>query len=493
MEKKNYIVGIDIGSSNIVMIVGSKNEVGEMVVEAIAERASKGVNAGKIENINLVSECVKEVKSELEERLKIRISEAYAGFSSPLVRCAPLSDHVYIREPQNGISQTDVDALFLRMKEVVAPENEVILERVPQKYVVGGVDVADPVGTFGSNLAATFNFILCEKTPLERLKMVFRHSGMALAGLFVNPMITAEALLSEDEKSEGVAVVDIGGGSTDVTVYHGNIIRHVATIPMGANSINHDIHTHGVPDRDVERLKRKYASAIAEVVPEQKFIQIPSMGHRSKAGVLLRNLAAIVEARLTDIAEFVKDEIKDSGYARRLPFGVVLTGGSAAIENIDELFRRVLGCDVRVASASYGLDEDSRNGIETPEYTAAVALLLKGAEHGPCMVSTLYAPSMGATAPTQPISRPTPQPTPQPQPQPQPTSQYEAPKASPTNETQSEENKPEENGAQDSDTTTSKKRGNLFGGLMDLFDKGIKKATEKINDGFSSSEDDEPL
>ena len=209
MEKKNYIVGIDIGSSNIVMIVGSKNAAGEMVIEALVERASKGVNAGMIENINQVSECVKAAKAEAEERLGIRISEAYAGISGAFISCASLSDHVYVREPQSGISQSDVDALFLRMKEVVAPDNEIIMERIPQNYVVDGVkEISDPVGAFGRRLAATFNFILCEKTPLDRLNMVFRHSGMELAGVYANPMIMSEALLSEDEKMDGAVVVD---------------------------------------------------------------------------------------------------------------------------------------------------------------------------------------------------------------------------------------------------------------------------------------------
>lgn len=388
MEKKNYIVGIDFGSTNIVMIVGSKNEAGEMVVEALVEKPSKGINAGMIENINQVSECIKAAKAEAEEKMGIRISEAYAGVSGAFIRCAPLSDHVYVRDPQNGISQFDVDALFLRMKEVIAPENEVILERIPQNYVVDGAkEVADPVGAFGRRLAATFNFILCEKTPLDRLRMVFRHSGLELAGIYANPMIMSDALLNEDEKAEGVAVVDIGSSTTDVAVYHGNVIRHIASIPMGANSINKDIGMHGVPERSIESLKKKYGSAVAEFVSEQKLIQIPSMGHRSK-GVLRRNLAAIIEARLTDIAEFVKAEIKDSGYAGRMTFGIVLTGGSAALDHIDELFHRVTGYEVRVATATSGLDECSRSAIEYPEHTAAVALLLKGAEKGACAVVT---------------------------------------------------------------------------------------------------------
>ena len=497
MEKKNYIVGIDIGSSNVVMVVGSKNESGKMVIDALVSKPSKGVNAGMVENINQVSECVKSVKAEIEEELGIRISEAYAGISGAFVRCAPLSDHVYVREPQNGISQFDVDALFLRMREVIAPDNEVIMERIPQNYMVdGGLQIKDPVGSFGRRLSSTFNFILCEKTPLERVKMVFRLSGLQLAGTYANSMIVSEAVLSEDEKTEGVAVVDIGGSTTDVVVYHDNIIRHVATIPMGANSINRDIHLHGVPERSVESLKKKYGSAVAEFVSEQKLIQIPSMGHRTK-GVLRRNLAAIIEARLTDIAEFVKAEIKDSGFAGRLSFGVVLTGGSASIEHIDELFHRVTGYEVRIATAECGLDEQSRSQIESPAHTAAVALLLKGAEQGACSVAakpmsaTLPKPSTTVTPSTMPgMSTATPMPTPSsvvtptatPRQEPSAFSSVQG-NAEPQSESQQEPQEGAEQGA------NTKSAGSKWGWIKGV----ITGITEGINTTFDKAGDDEEI
>ena len=483
MEKKNYIVGIDVGSSNVVMVVGSRNESGKMVIDALVSKPSQGVNAGMIENINQVSECIKEAKSEVEEELGIRISEAYAGISGAFVRCTPLSDHVYVRDPQNGISQFDVDALFLRMKEVIAPDNEVIMERIPQNYTVdGGLQVKDPVGSFGRRLSSTFNFILCEKTPLERVKMVFRLSGLQLAGTYANSMIVSEAVLSDDEKMDGVAVVDIGGSTTDVVVYHDNIIRHVATIPMGASSINRDIHLHGVPERSVESLKKKYGSAIAEFVSEQKLIQIPSMGSRSKGGVLRRNLAAIIEARLTDIAEFVKAEIKDSGYAGRLAFGVVMTGGSASIEHIDELFRRVTGYDVRIATAECGLDDVSRAQIESPAHTAAVALLLKGAEQGVCSVAakpvginfpkppTLPTPPTPPTTPTPPVSGGTPQ-TP------------------PTTPIEQTGNTWQEDESQDNEEKAGKGKRTLGGWFKGV----LTGVTEGINKTFDNAGDDEEI
>lgn len=387
MEKKNYIVGIDVGTSNIVIVVGSKEEAGDVKVEAIVSKPARGVNAGVIDNYNEAGNVIREAKQEIEEELGIRITEAYAGLSGAFVRCDRYTDHVFVKEPREGVTQRDVENLAERMRNVIAPETETIIERIPQNYMVdGGQEIKSPVGTFGRQLSSTFNFILCDKTPLSRLEMTFRLLGIKLLGIFANALIMPDAVLSSDEKEDGVAVVDLGGGTTDVAVVQGNVVRYIASIPMGANVINRDIAAHGVPERSVEKLKKSYGSAIAEFVSEQKLIQIPSMGHRTK-GVMRRNLAAIIEARLTDIAEYVKAEIKDSGYAGRIPFGIVLTGGSASMEYIDELFRRVTGYDVRVATAQTGIDSESQEKIATPAHTAAVALLLAGAKKGACAVS----------------------------------------------------------------------------------------------------------
>lgn len=383
MEKTNYIVGIDIGSSNIVMAVGLKSADGKVVLKAIAQTPSQGVNAGSIENINQLSECINTVKEEIEKKLNIRITEAYAGISGSYIRCAPLQDHVHVRDYHSGVAQSDVDDLYARMKGVSAPDNEVILEYIPQNFCVDNREVKDPVGSFGRRLSSTFNFILCNETPLKRLSMTFKRSGLQLTNTFPNSRIMGNPLLTDDERMEGVAIVDIGGFTTDVAVYHGNTLRHIATIPIGGNSINRDIHLHGVPERSVERLKRDYGSAIAEYIPEQKLIHVPSMSHRSNGGVWRRNLASIIEARLTDIAEYVKLEIKDSGYSSKLSYGIVLTGGSSVIKHIDELFQRVTGHNVRVASVDLGEIAESLTDRNDPACTAVVALLMKAAEQRP--------------------------------------------------------------------------------------------------------------
>ena len=401
MERKNYTVAVDLGSSNVVGAVGEKAAEGQMEVASIVSKPVEGVNAGKIENIELVSRAIREAMSEAEEQLGIRITEAYAGISGDFVRCARHTDHVFVYDPQNGVNQKDVDALFDRMRNVQAPDDETIMERVPQNYVVDdNQEVKNPVGSFGKKLSSTFNFILCLRTPMQRLDMALKRLGIKMLGVTSNAIATAEAVLLPDEKEEGVAVVDIGGGVTDVAVYYRNVVRYIATIPMGAMAINRDIRTMSVPEKHVESLKQKYGSAVADLAPEDKLIRVNGRTAREAKDILLRNLATVIEARATDIAEFVLQEIRDSGYAGKLAYGIVLTGGSAKLKDVDELFRRVTGMDVRIASAETGVAEESREKVVDPAYATAVGILLKGAEQGACAV--IERPASPASRPAEP-------------------------------------------------------------------------------------------
>ncbi len=418
MERKSYTVAVDLGTSNVVVTVGSRNAEGALDEECVVSKPVEGVRAGKIENIELVSNAIREAVSEVEARLGLRISEAYAGLSGDFVRCARHTDHVFVLDPQNGVCQRDVEALFDRMRNVQAPDDETIMERVPQNYVVDdNQEVKNPVGSFGRKLSSTFNFILCLKTPMQRLDMALKRLGIRMAGVFSNALVTPEAVLTPEEKEEGVAVVDVGGGVTDVTVYYHNVVRYIACIPMGATAINRDIRTMGVPERLVESLKLRYGSAVAELAPEDKLVRVNGRTARDAKDILLRNLATVIEARATDIAEFVAQEIKDSGYADRLACGIVLTGGSARLKDLDELFRRVTRMDVRVALPEAGITAESKEHVADPAFSTAVGILLKGSQTGACAVVEM--PASHRTAP-------------QPQPQPAASSEAAAPRTEPS-------------------------------------------------------------
>ncbi len=493
MEKKNYTVAVDLGCSSVVVAVGEKTPEGLLDVACIVTKPVEGVNAGRIENIELVSRAIREAVSEAEQQLGIRITEAYAGISGDFVRCARHTDHVFVYDPQNGVNQKDVDALFDRMRNVQAPDDETIMERVPQNYLVDdSQEVRNPVGSFGKKLSSTFNFILCLKTPMQRLDMALKRLGIKMLDVMSDALATPEAVVLPDEKEEGVAVVSVGAGVTDVTVYYRNVVRYIASIPMGASAINRDIRTMSVPEKHVESLKQKYGSAVAELAPEDKLIRVNGRTAREAKDILLRNLATVIEARATDIAEFVMQEIKDSGYAGKLAYGIVLTGGSAKLKDLDELFRRVTGMDVRVAVPETGITEESKEKVADAAFSTAVGILIKGAELGGCTVIerpvTPAAAAPGAT-PRQPFTPPQPQPAVGgfKAPQPRAAQPYTPPVAAvpdPGSPSEPETADRPTDGFDDEPPMIEPKRNRNWGAIF-------QKTFDKINKSFSAAEDEE--
>lgn len=438
MERKSYITAVDLGSSNVVVAVATREEGGALALKALVSKPVQGVRAGQIDNIEQVGQAVVAAFAEAGAEAGIRITEAYAGISGEFVRCARHTDYVFVANPQNGVSEQDVKSLFDRMRNLQAPEKEVIMEHIPQNYLVDdNQEVLNPIGSFGRKLSSTFNFVLCSTTPMERIEMALKRAGVELAGVLPNTLAVSEAVLTPDEKEEGVAVVDIGGGVTDVTVYYRNVVRYVASIPIGATSINHDIRTMGVPERYIESLKQKYGSAVAERVSEEKLIRVTGRTARESRDILLKNLATVIESRAMDIVDFVKEELKISGYADRLAYGLVLTGGSANLKELDELFRIGTKLDVRVAAPEVGLAEASLEMAADPTYATVVGLLLKGAERS--KGGTAYVPDArplqrpaatpATSAPQPQPAMPAAQPAPATQPQPQPAQPAATPSA----------------------------------------------------------------
>ena len=221
-------------------------------------------------------------------------------------------------------------------------------------------------------------------------------AGARRVYLIEEPVAAAIGAGIDISKPDGHMVVDIGGGVTDVAVYYRNVPRYIATIPMGAGAINNDIRTLGILERHVDSLKRKFGSAVAELAPENKMVSVKGRTAKETKDILLHNLAVVIESRARDIAEYVAQEIRDSGFGDKLAYGIVLTGGSAQLQHIDELFRRVTGMEVRIGTAEEAVDETSREKVASPAYSTAVGLLLRGAAHGDCAVTDI--PRQGGAA-----------------------------------------------------------------------------------------------
>ena len=399
MEKKSYIVAVDVGSSEVVVAVGSMAEGGVINIECVVAEPTEGVTAGLVDNNQIVASALIRAREAAEQQVGVAITDAYVSISGKFVRCARYTDHVFVEDAENCIAQRDVNALRERMENVKAADGEVIMDFFPINYKSDmGVEMKNPVGSYSKQLSSTYNFILCERSAKDRFRRVFLDAGIKIRGMFASAAVVAESVVNSDEKQEGVAVVDIGSGVTDVAIYYGGVLNYIATIPIGGLAVNNDIrHFNGyIPAKTVENLKKRYGSAVVSLTPDE-LIQVRK-GSRAIKPIPRLNLAAVIEARMTDIAEYVWNEIREAGFAKKLSAGIVLTGGVADLKNVADLFNRVTGQETRVACAEIGVATESLEKVSSPNFTLAVSMLLRGAKIGACPVSVLHTPA-------QPVER----------------------------------------------------------------------------------------
>ena len=405
-EKRIYTVAVDLGTTNVVVIVGAKNADGTLCFRKVVTRPVKGMQAGQISNIVDVGNSIRAVLTEVEAELGTRISQVYTGISGGFIRCENYTDHVFAQDSQSGINQQDVDALYARMNGVQAPENEIIIERIPQNFKIDGrtADGHNLVGAFGRQLSATFQFVLCERTPWERLQMVFDRLGIEVLGTYPTMLTIVESIATPEEREEGVAVVNLGGDKTDLTVIHGNTLRYIASIPIGGAAINDDIHSLSIPRQYVESMKIKYGSAIAEKT-ERKQLPIPGRRPNNASSILDYNLATAIEARMLDIIDCVKEELRDSEYGKRLGYGIILAGGGSRLANVADLFRREMNMDVRLAATDQ-INREKNEPESKPAYATALGIFMRGVADGRSMIVESVRPKPETPAESEPEEQP---------------------------------------------------------------------------------------
>ncbi|MDY3979817.1 MAG: cell division protein FtsA [Tidjanibacter sp.] len=379
METNNFITVVDLGCNNLVAAVGTLNPSGKIDVLDAVLKPMVGIVRGEVNNIEQVTLTLKEAVTELEQRNGIKIGEASVSISGDQIVSADNSGFVYVGE-DGEIKEEDVRKLTENMDNIQAPEGRTILTRIPQSYRVDSEEVCDsPVGMFGRRLEATFTYVLGSNKIIERQKKAFDRVGIARKEIFPAALAAAEAVTSDDERETGVAVVDLGAGTSDLCIFHNRIARYAVSIPIGANAINKDIRDTAIPERFIEDLKIQYGYATASAIPAEKLnfiVRIPGRTQREKnKDISYRDLSTIIEARLLDVVDYVINEIKESGYHNRLGAGIVLTGGGSLMPGIDVLFKERTGYDVRLASTE-NLTEEGCQKMSDPRMSCAAGLLM---------------------------------------------------------------------------------------------------------------------
>lgn len=387
MDNNEYVAAVDLGTTKVAMAVGRKAEKNKIEIVALKEVASNGVMKGDLKNIEQASQVLREVKAKLEQELGIVVREAYVGVSGQHIQCNRTQGYVTVQNVTDAgvteVRKSDVERLIDDQRNASLPAGKTIISILPQSYTLDGEDdISEPVGMEGRKLEAKFNVIIGEETAIERIRRCFQRVGLKLAGIVLQPLASAEAVLSDDEKELGVAVVDLGGGTTDICVYYDKVIRHLAVIPIGGNIINKDIRAYGILERYVEKLKTSFGEAVAERTPGDKYINIPSVNGQAPKEIAVRTLAGIIEARMYDIIDYVKIEIERCGFKGRLGAGIVLTGGGANLRNLDLLFKMHTGMDVRIAQPVTYVASESAELVSAPKYSTLTGIILDEVRKG---------------------------------------------------------------------------------------------------------------
>lgn len=384
--ENQYVAAVDLGTTKVVIAVGRRAEKNKVEIVALKEYISKGVNRGDLRNVEQASASLREVKDRIESEMSISIHEVFIGISGQHIKCNRASGYVFVHNSDADVSEVtsqDVKRLSDEMRNSSVQVGQTIITVLPQNYTVDDeADVTDPIGMEGKRLEAKFNIIVGEDAAIERIHRCFLRAGLKVEGVTLQPLASSDAVLSEDEKELGVAVVDIGGGTTDLCIYHDKVIRHIAVLPIGGNVINNDIKSYGILERHVEKLKTTFGEAIAEKAPDQKYINIPSVSGQAPKEIAVRALAGIIEARMYDIIDFVAEQIDKVGYKGKLGAGVVLTGGGSLLKNLDVLLKQQLGCEVRVAVPTQHLTAESLEIVASPKYSTIAGILIDAIRKG---------------------------------------------------------------------------------------------------------------
>ncbi len=382
-KKEEFVAAIDIGTTKIVSIVGSKNDHGKLEVLAISKAPSKGVKRGVVQNIEETVNAIKSTIEEVQGTSGVVFSEVFVGIAGQHIKSIRNRGYINREFDEEEITKGDIQRLLEDMHRIPIDVGEEIIHVLPQNFIVDHeTGVKNPVGMSGRRLEGNFHIVIGRVASARNIEKCVKRVGLEINELILEPLASSEAVLTSDEKEAGVALVDIGGGTTDVAVYYDNVIRHTAVIPFGGNVITNDIKEGcAILSRQAESLKMQYGSALGDIAPEDRVVTIPGISGREPKEISFKNLAYIIQSRMEEIIDAVTFEIQNSGYFDKLAAGIVLTGGGALLKHLPQLVKFRTGMDVRIGFPNLHLAGDVGDDINQPMFSTSIGLVLKGFEY----------------------------------------------------------------------------------------------------------------
>ena len=383
MKNSNISVGLDIGTTKIVAMVGDKNEFGKVEILGVGKSKSLGVHRGVVNNITQTIQSIQQAVEEAKLVSGQEINEVVVGIAGQHIRSLQHSDYITRENSEQVINENDIEKLINQVHKLVMLPGEEIIHVLPQEFKVDGqAEIKEPIGMYGGRLEANFHVVVGQVSSIRNIGRCIKSAGLDLDGITLEPLASANAVLSNEEKEAGVALIDIGGGTTDLAIFKDGIIRHTAVIPFGGNVITEDIKEGcSIIEKQAELLKVKFGSAWPGENKENEIVSIPGLRGRDPKEISLKNLSKIINARTVEIIEQVYLEIKNYGHEeqkKKLIAGIVLTGGGSQLKHLKQLVEYVTGMDTRVGYPNEHLAGDTDKNVTSPLYATAVGLVMDG-------------------------------------------------------------------------------------------------------------------
>lgn len=385
MEENNIAVGLDIGTTKIVAMVGKKDPYGKIEVLGTGKAKSLGVHRGVVNNITQTIQSIQQAVDEAEAASGEKIDKVIVGIAGQHIRSLHHSDYITRANSDKVIDEDDIERLINQVYKLVMLPGEEIIHVLPQDFKVDGqAEIKTPIGMYGGRLEANFHVVVGQVSSIRNIGRCIKSAGLHLGSITLEPLASADAVLSQEEKEAGVALIDIGGGTTDLAIFKDGIIRHTAVISFGGNVITEDIKEGcSIIEKQAELLKTKFGSAWPGENKDNEIVSIPGLRGREPKEITLKNLSRIIHARVVEIVEQVFLEIKNYGHEeskKKLIAGIVLTGGGAQLKHIKQLVEYITGMDTRIGYPNEHLASNSDPELSSPVYATAVGLLMKGVQ-----------------------------------------------------------------------------------------------------------------
>jgi len=372
------IAAIDIGTTKIVAIIGAVSLDGKVKVLGMGKSSSQGVKRGVVINIEEATTSIQDAVEQAETESGHKFNDVYVGIAGQHIKSMKNRHSKYIQSKDSEIKQSDIIELLDDMHNIALDAGEEIIHVIPQSYTVDNESgVKQPIGMFGKRLEANFHIVVGEVAPAKHIHKSIERAGLKVNKMILEPLASSAAVLSEDEKEIGVAMVDIGGGTTDLAIYYDGILRHTAVIALGGDVITKDIKDAcGILQRQAEQLKVQFGTALGEAAPED-IVSVKGISGREPKKISIKFLSQVIQARMEEIIDHVVFELENSGFADKLGAGVTITGGGALLKHLRQLTSYKTSMDVNVGYPSRILSSENQE-INLPMYSTGIGLLLSG-------------------------------------------------------------------------------------------------------------------